>query len=85
LKSLNDHPPTINVKEQIRLRNEEVKRKEEAQYRLVAKTIQKNENSSISNLYNKMNSSYSIGGHYSSLKTKKVIYYIFYYCFLISI
>jgi len=69
--SLNDHPPTINVKEQIRLRNEEVKRKEEAQYRLVAKTIQKNENSSITNLYNKMNSSYSIGGHYSSLKTKK--------------
>jgi len=70
--SLNDHPPTtVNVKEQIRLRNEEVKRKEEAQYRLVAKTIQKNENSSISNIYNKMNSSYSIGGHYSSLKTKK--------------
>jgi len=43
---------SINVKEQIRLKNEEIKRKEEAQFRT-------------------LNSNYSIGGHYSSLKTKK--------------
>jgi len=63
----------INVKEQIRLRNEEVKRKEEAQFRLVAKSVQKTDTTSpsLSNLYSTLNSSYSIGGHYSSLKTKK--------------
>jgi len=75
MSSLNDQIPTpsISVKEQVRLRNEEVKRKEEAQFRLVAKTIQKNDNSgpSLSNLYSTLNSSYSISGHYSSLKTKK--------------
>ncbi|ORY08228.1 hypothetical protein LY90DRAFT_519034 [Neocallimastix californiae] len=63
----------INVKEQVRLRNEEVKRKEEAQFRLVAKSVQKTDTTSpsLSNLYSTLNSSYSIGGHYSSLKTKK--------------
>jgi len=40
--SVNESLPTsINVKEQIRLKNEEIKRKEEAQFRLVAKSIQK--------------------------------------------
>jgi len=76
--SINEPIPSINVKEQIRLRNEEVKRKEEAQFRLVAKTIQKNDSTgpSLSNLYSTLNSSYSVSGHYSSLKTKKEDHYI---------
>ncbi|ORX85675.1 hypothetical protein BCR32DRAFT_265519 [Anaeromyces robustus] len=76
--SINEPITSVNVKEQIRLRNEEVKRKEEAQFRLVAKTIQKNDSTgpSLSNLYSTLNSSYSVGGHYSSLKTKKEEHYI---------
>jgi len=86
-KSINESVQSgINVKEQVRLRNEEVKRKEEAQFRLVAKSVQKTDTTSpsLSNLYSTLNSSYSIGGHYSSLKTKKVKFNFTIWIFLLN-